>query len=217
MVDLMNLWTIYLASMVMGFSGAMIPGPMLTVAIKESLYRGIKAGPQMVLGHALLELLLIIAIFFGLGKLITWPLVQGVIGVIGGLFLFWMSCGILREAWFLPDINLTGQAGKNSLHPVLTGVTVSLANPYWPLWWATAGISSLMLASGNGVAGYASFFSGHITADFTWYTFVSFAVVSGKKLLTPLIFRIILSVCGVFLLGLAGYFVYSGLVFWGWL
>ncbi len=213
----MNLWAIYLASMVMGFSGAMIPGPMLTVAIKESLYRGIKAGPQMVLGHALLELLLIIAIFFGLGQLIMWPLLQGVIGVIGGLFLFWMSYGILREAWFLADINFTGQAAGNSLHPILTGVTVSLANPYWPLWWATAGISSLMLAAGNGVAGFASFYLGHITADFTWYTFVSFAVVSGKKLLTPLIFRIILSICGVFLLGLAGYFVYSGLVFWKWL
>lgn len=211
----MNLWTIYLASLVMGFSGAMIPGPMLTVAIKESLYRGIKAGPQLVFGHILLELLLIIAIFFGLGRLIMWPLVQGIIGVVGGLFLFWMSYGILREARFLTDINLSGQAGKNGLHPVLAGVTVSIANPYWSLWWATAGISSLMLAAGNGAAGFAGFYFGHITADFTWYTLVSFAVVSGKKLLTPLIFRLILSICGIFLFGLAGYFVYSGLVFWG--
>ncbi|MHB8126397.1 MAG: LysE family transporter [Desulfitobacteriaceae bacterium] len=211
----MILCTIFFASLVMGFSGAMMPGPMLTVTIKESLRRGAKAGPQIVSGHVLLELLIVIAIFFGLGKVIMWSSVKGTIGVVGGLFLFWMAYGILREAWSLPNIDLSGKVTGNSLHPVVTGVTVSVSNPYWSLWWATAGASSLMLAANNGITGVTSFYFGHITADYIWYTIVSVAVAGGKKLFTPLVFRIILSVCGVFLLGLAGYFVYSGLFFWG--
>jgi threonine/homoserine/homoserine lactone efflux protein len=212
----MELGAIYLASMVMGFSGAMIPGPMLTLAIKESLQRGFKAGPQMVTGHALLELLLVIAIFFGLGQIIMWPSIQGTIGVVGGLFLFWMAYGILREAWTLPALDLRGQGGGGDrLHPVIAGVTVSISNPYWSLWWVTAGAGSLLLAANNGLAGFASFFAGHITADYVWYSLVSLAVVGGKKLLTPFIYKIILTICALFLVGLAAYFVYSGLVFWG--
>jgi threonine/homoserine/homoserine lactone efflux protein len=212
----MELWAIYLASLVMGFSGAMIPGPMLTIAIKESLQRGIKAGPQLVTGHALLELLLIIAVIFGLGQFFMWPSIQGAIGVIGGLFLFWLSYSILREAWTMPVLDLTAQAGGGSrLHPVVAGVTVSLSNPSWPLWWATAGASSMLLAANYGVSGIISFFVGHISADYIWYTLVSLAVVGGKKLLTPFIYRIILTICALFLLGLAAYFVYSGLKVWG--
>jgi len=48
----MELSVIFMTSLVMGFSGAIMPGPLLTVTINESLRRGARVGPQIVTGHA---------------------------------------------------------------------------------------------------------------------------------------------------------------------
>ncbi|MGI6119557.1 MAG: LysE family transporter [Desulfosporosinus sp.] len=212
----MVLITIFLASMVMAFSGAVMPGPLLTVTIRESMRHGVKAGPQIVTGHALLELLLVFAISIGLGEFIMWSTVKGTIGIVGGLFLFWMAYGIIREAWDSPDLNLEGSIiGKKGIHPILLGVTVSASNPYWTIWWVTVGAGSLILVANNGVAGVVSFYLGHITADYIWYILVAAAVTGGKRFIKPIVYRIILGACGLFLFGLAGYFFFSGLAFWG--
>ena len=54
----MELLAIFTTAFVVGFSGAMMPGPLLTVTIGESARRGFSAGPLLVLGHAVLELAL---------------------------------------------------------------------------------------------------------------------------------------------------------------
>lgn len=210
----MTLAAIFAASLFMGFSGAIMPGPLLTVTINESLRQGPWTGPKLVVGHALLELLLVILILLGLGPAFTLPLVKAIIGLVGGGFLLWMGYGILRESLSKRlSLDLDGKDGTPRLHPVLTGITVSASNPYWSIWWATAGAGSLMLALSHGPGGAISFYSGHILSDFIWYSLVSTAVAKGKKLFTPLIYRLILGICGVFLLGLALYFMYSGLSF----
>ena len=206
----MELWVIFMTSLVMGFSGAIMPGPLLTVTINESLRRGAKVGPQIVTGHALLELALVVAIFFGVGTYITWPAVKGTIGIVGGLFLFWMAYGIFKESLNSAALELTGERTEKGLRPWVAGVTVTASNPYWFLWWATAGAGSLMVAAGQGVLGAISFYMGHVLSDYIWYIFVAYTVARGKKLFTPMVYRIVLGVCGLFLVVLASYFVYSG-------
>jgi len=187
-----------------------MPGPLLTVTINESLRRGAKVGPQIVSGHALLELALVVAIFFGVGTYITWPSVKGTIGVVGGLFLFWMAYGILKESFQSTTMELSGMVSEKGLRPWVAGITVTASNPYWFLWWATAGAGSLMAAAGQGVLGAISFYIGHIFADYIWYILVAYTVARGKTLFTPMVYRIVLGVCGLFLVILASYFVYSG-------
>ena len=58
----MVLWGMFFKSFLIGFSGAMVPGTMLGVTIDGSLKKGWKAGPLIVLGHGILEILLIIVI-----------------------------------------------------------------------------------------------------------------------------------------------------------
>lgn len=209
----MELGTIFLSSLVMGFSGAIMPGPLLTVTINESLRRGAKAGPQIATGHSLLELLLVIGIFFGLGTLITGALVKGVIGIVGGVFLLWMAYGILKEALSKISLDLLGNEKSKHSSPWIAGATVSASNPYWFVWWATAGAGSLLMASNYGFAGASSFYLGHIASDYLWFSLVSVAVSRGKKLFTPAIYRTILGICGLFLVVMASYFIYSGIGF----
>lgn len=220
--------TIFATAFVVGFSGAMMPGPLLTVTIGETARRGFIAGPLIVLGHAILEIALILALVAGLAVYLTQAGVSQVIAVVGGLFLFYMGFGMARDAWkgrvslsltqaeaasgrdILGD-NPAAADNRTGLNPVWAGILVSFSNPFWSLWWATVGLGYITLALKQGIPGVASFFSGHILADACWYCFIAAAVAGGRRFLTDNIYRGILVICGVFLIGLGGYFLYTGI------
>ncbi len=48
-----------------GLTGAAVPGPMLFATIDASLRRGWTAGPEIVLGHALVEVVICALIVLG--------------------------------------------------------------------------------------------------------------------------------------------------------
>ena len=197
-----------------GFSGALMPGPLLTINIRESLKTGFWAGPKLMLGHALLEAMLVLALLFGLDTLVKLPLSKGIISILGGLFLFWMAYGMLFKEG-KEGLNLQGggeqPAPENArrMNPILTGALISLANPYWTLWWATLGLSFLVQAQAIGVFGILLFYSGHIFADFLWYSLISLAVSKGKAYLSPKLYRGIIIVCAFFLFYLSFDFLWN--------
>ena len=231
----MDLLGIATSAFIIGFSGAMMPGPLLTVTISESARRGFIAGPLITLGHAVLELALVLALAGGLSFFLTRGGVAQAIAIFGGAFLVYMGWGMARDA-------LTGRVslpvkqgaadgdapagdkaagpaasqagalpGSGGLHPVAAGILVSLANPYWLLWWATIGLGFITLSLKSGYAGLTSFFTGHILADLAWYSLVAAAIAGGRRFITDRVYRGILVVCGVFLVGLGAYFLYYGL------
>ncbi len=63
---ILSLATIGGISFMLALSGVLMPGPLLTIAIGESLRRGFVTGPLLILGHGLLELALILTIVDGL-------------------------------------------------------------------------------------------------------------------------------------------------------
>ena len=71
-----ELAAIFGGSFTLGLSGILTPGPILTVTIAESARRGFKAGPLIISGHALLELILVLAIILGLGTYLKSSIVK---------------------------------------------------------------------------------------------------------------------------------------------
>ncbi|RDV84282.1 LysE family transporter [Ammonifex thiophilus] len=217
----MNLFAVFGTSFLVALTGAMAPGPLLTVTLAESARRGKKVGPLLVVGHAALELLLVVLLVLGLAPFLSRPQVVAVIGMVGGLFLFWMGASLLRDVIKGRLVLDLGAAGNRELGGggagklIGLGAAVSLANPYWSLWWATVGFAYLTIALPMGPLGVGAFFTGHILADFLWYSVVAWAIASGRHFLGPRFYRGILGLSGIFLLGLAGYFVLSGLHFQG--
>lgn len=206
----MTLASIFLGSFIIGFSGAAMPGPMLTVVIRESARRGFIAGPLVVLGHALLELATLAAIFAGLGAVIEKPLFFGLIGVIGGAILVWMGTGMLRSLSKLTlDLSAAEEEGKG-MHPVAGGLVTSISNPYFLLWWATAGLTMLSRASERGVAGQVVFYSGHILSDLTWYTAISLMMHYGRSLLSDTRYRWMIGVLALMLIAFGCLFGVEG-------
>ncbi|KIX13385.1 LysE family translocator [Dethiosulfatarculus sandiegensis] len=204
----LSLGGLFFSSFVIGLSGAVMPGPILTVTIKHTTRQGIKAGPLVALGHCSLEVVLLLALAAGLGPFLTRPLVSGVIGVLGAGILFWMARGMLHS---LPGlrVDLSDEA-KGQASPFRDGIILSLANPYWTIWWATVGLSFMAVAmeSGYGWLGLAAFFLGHISSDFAWFSLISTVVSKTKNFITDKVLRWVVGVCAVFLIVFSLYFAW---------
>jgi threonine/homoserine/homoserine lactone efflux protein len=207
-----NLGGIFVTSFLIGLSGALMPGPVLTVTISQVASRGFWAGPLIVLGHGILELSLVAAVAFGLGRLLTWGPVIGTIAVLGGMVLVYLGYDILRS---LRGVSLSiqnpGGRGQVTGHPLVAGILTSLSNPYWTIWWASIGVGYIALSRRLGLLGLGSFFTGHILSDLLWYSFVALTLTLGRKLVTDRLYRGVLALCGLFLVGFGFYFGYSGL------
>lgn len=210
----MSITALFATAFIVGLSGAMLPGPFLTTAIALSMRRGFWTGPLMVLGHTVLEIALILALVAGLAAYLVHSEITMIIALLGGAFLIYFGFSMVRDVWkrriSLVEIQISA-AGAKSIHPVVAGLTVSFANPLWHLWWATVGLSYVTLAMQNGTAGLVAFLGGHISSDLAWYSMVSLAVSGGRKFMSQNVYNFILLGCGLFLLGLGGYFVLWGI------
>lgn len=193
----MILMTIFASSFVIALSGAMMPGTLLTVTISESSKRGILAGPLLILGHGILEVVLLVTLFMGMAPLFKEEWFFIFISIAGGSILLWMAAGMFRS---IPSLTLSLEPGdEKSGNIILTGILMSAANPYFIIWWATIGLGYILQSSEYGLAGILSFFSGHILADLTWYTIISTAVGKGRSLFSDKIYRGIIGFCAGFL------------------
>jgi threonine/homoserine/homoserine lactone efflux protein len=216
---------IAVTSFLVGLSGAMMPGPVLSVTIGETVarvrgsatdggpgprrlaLRAALAGPLVVLGHGLLEIALVAAVLLGLGTLLTRTPVVGTVGLLGGAVLLWMGWGMFAS---LSTLRLDTAAPDRRMHPVLAGILTSLSNPYWALWWATVGLSYIALSLRLGWVGLTFFYVGHVLSDLAWYSAVSLALAMGRRLITDRTYRGLVTACAVFLVGFGLYFGYAG-------
>ena len=199
---------IFITSFLIAFSGALMPGPLLSATISESGRRGWKVGPLFILGHGVLEALLIIGLFLGLAPLLVSNTAFIIIAFAGGGFLVLMALGMFRS---LPGLSLAGETEESGKSLPLTGALMSLANPYWIIWWATIGLGYVLSSVKLGLPGILAFFIGHILADLIWYAFVSLAIHKGRDILPDRVYQGLIAVCAVFLLGYAGYLFFNGI------
>jgi threonine/homoserine/homoserine lactone efflux protein len=205
---LTTLLTIFASSFFIALSGALMPGPLLTATISESSKHGFITGPLLVAGHAILELLLVIALLLGLAPFFQLPAVFVTTALSGSVILLWMALGMFRS---LPSLRLSWEGDqKRRNHPMISGILMSVANPYWIIWWATIGLGYILYSWRFGFWGIAFFFVGHILADLAWYSLIAAAVAGGRHFLTDRLYRSLIAFCAVFLIVFAGYFAYAG-------
>ena len=74
-----------------------MPGSLLTYTLDKSVSSGAKAGLMISIGHALLELVLVLLIFLGIGKYLGTTLAQLIIGLLGGIVLVYFGTKIIER------------------------------------------------------------------------------------------------------------------------
>jgi len=206
---ILSLITIFSSSFLIALSGALMPGPLLTVTVSESTHRGAIAGPLVILGHGILELSLITALLLGMAPLLQRNDVFIFISLVGGSILLWMAFSMFRS---LPGLSLevAPDDGKRR-NLIITGILFSLANPFWLIWWASIGIGYILHSVKYGIIGVAAFFLGHILADLAWYTLISFGVAKGRRFFSDIFYKRLIGCCASFLVIFSCYFFYSGI------
>ena len=190
--------------------GAVIsPGPVTTAIVSQAPRSGWLTGPLVSVGHAVMELAMLLLITLGLSGLLGSPAVQSGVALTGGLVLLWMAFGLLRGAlrgeMRLPD----GEKITDVYSPakLLTlGMAASASNPFWYAWWMTVASVYLLQAQTISVLAVAAFFFGHISVDFLWNTFLSAVIGGGRRWLTNRVYAGIIVAC-------AGYIAFLGVQF----
>jgi threonine/homoserine/homoserine lactone efflux protein len=208
-----SLIAIFFTSFIVGFSGAMMPGPLLAVTVAETPRKGSQTGSILTGGHAIAEVAVVILLSLGLAAVMENRAVKGGIGIIGGAMLIFMGFGMIYSLIRRKIRQETESAGsKKSGRLVLDGIITSLSNPYWFVWWATTGAAFLIKSLEFGFLGPVVFYFGHILSDLVWYTVVSVLIWNGRKFIAGVGYKILIGACGLFLLYLGGLFIHDGIV-----
>jgi len=188
---------------VISLSGALAPGPVTAATIGMGA-RNRFAGVLMALGHGLVEFPLMILLALGVGGLLAWPSVSVVIGLIGGGFLIFLGVQMFRGL----DAAESGGAMTSRGGPLTAGIVLSAGNPYFLLWWATAGLVLITRARTDfGVWAFVLLAFTHWACDLAWLSALSWASFKGSALLGPKSQRIVLAVCAATMLGFGLYFI----------
>lgn len=204
---------IFWTSFLIGFSGALVPGPVLTVTVKEAAIRGVRAGPLVVLGHGLAEIGITIALILGISVFLKDQRIKALVASAGGVFLIFMGISMLHGLKSLSEAQgmVNAKEIRDPGKPILLGITTTLSNPYWLGWWGSIGATLLVASSSIGHLGIVAFFSGHISSDLVWYTLVSYFVSLGLSYRNVLWYKITYLVCGVFLIMVGSLFMRYGI------
>jgi len=233
--DILNMlsafWVVFSFAFVVALTGAMSPGPLLTYTIirtAKTPRRGYLVGLWVIVGHAILESVIIVVLLLGFSFLLENIFVVRTIAVVGGLVLVLFGGSIIRNVIrgtvpteFLersssgppkrespngtlpekpPESDRT--PGKSFDNPILGGIVVSMSNPYWWIWWASIG-SAFMIQFKISFTEWPkliAFFLGHEAGDLIWYLLVSVLAYFGLKRLNKKVYYVILAFCAAFMI-----------------
>lgn len=190
--------------LLIGFTGALAPGPTLVATINASLNGNWTAGLKVSLGHIVIETAIFFLIVLGLASVAS-PYTTA-IAITGGIALIVfgiMTIGGSRSA------SMSAVPLQGSVSPYWAGFLTSAANPYFWIWWLSIGSAMVIDGLGGGIMMAALFLIGHWFADFGWFTLVSTSLDRGKGILSEANYRKILAACGGFLVLFGLYYISS--------
>lgn len=156
---------------VTSLSGVMMPGPMFTVTLAKSL-KSPWAGVLVSLGHAVIEVPLILLVYFGLASFFQNEIVKLVLSVIGGGMIVWMGVDLFRARR-----KLAREGRDTSYNAFVAGILMSGLNPFFLVWWVTVGTLLLMnFLDAVGTWGLPFFIIVHWLCDLAWLSIVSVTI-----------------------------------------
>jgi threonine/homoserine/homoserine lactone efflux protein len=163
------------------------------------------AGVMIALGHAVVEIPLILLLVVGVASFLESGTARAAIGLAGGTVLVFMGLQLLLS---LRQHNNESEASVQR-HPLVIGIVFTAANPYFLVWWATVGLALAAEALAFGVVVLVLFAMVHWLCDLGWMEVLSMAGFKGSEIFGQRAQFVVSAVCGVVLLGFGGKFIYD--------
>jgi threonine/homoserine/homoserine lactone efflux protein len=188
-------------------SGVLAPGPLLFANLACATNHDKWSGIKVACGHAIIELILIIILAAGLFTIDAARDYTNAIGLMGGVAIL-VFAG-LQTATIVdksrPQYHIGQIAGRKG--PFLIGLSFTALNPFFIVWWFTAGLKLITDSADFGITiGLLLLFALHIWMDYAWLALTAYLSSKGSSLINSQIYRVIL-------LALAALLVYYGISF----
>ena len=196
---------ILLSVVVISLSGVMAPGPMFAVTLAKS-YRSPWAGTWIALGHAVIEVPLILLIYFGFAPFFQNNAVQLGLSIVGGGMICWLGIAMFRAR-----TEVVHQGKDLPYNAFTAGILTSGFNPFFLVWWATIGSMLIMRFLDFGTTGLMVFIVAHWLVDLVWLSLVSNLVYRTRSLWGRKFHEWLFIACSLLLIGFGGWFIVSGI------
>jgi threonine/homoserine/homoserine lactone efflux protein len=199
-------------------SGVISPGPLFFANLVYGSKQGIYSGIKMAHGHTIVELPLIIILASGLitfSSITTTNLVSKLVSLSGGI-------AILVFSAFQIEALLKKEKGEKKIYfkthnkkdPLIIGSILSALNPFFILWWLTAGLK--LISDSLELYGFAMgivvVFSFHIWMDYGWLAVTAHLVSRGTLIFRSKYYPILLLALNAALIYYGIYFIVTGLI-----
>ncbi|MDG4549315.1 MAG: LysE family transporter [Candidatus Contendobacter sp.] len=139
-----------LSGILLGLSGGLAPGPLLTLVASETLRHGARAGVRVALAPLLTDLPIVLATVSLLRPLTDQAAPLALIQMSGGLYLAWLGIQGLRFRG--AELEPTQPAGS-----LRRGIVANFLNPSPYLFWLTVGTPTVLAAWREGWPAAAAF------------------------------------------------------------
>ena len=173
---------------VLSLTGALAPGPLSAAVIQQASKRGRLHGMLPMVGHALVELVIITAIILGVNSAVLDPYTDFLMGF-GGVIIILFGLVALRDYKQVSETKVEQDLTASSVLEATTqGALVSIFSPYFILWWIAAGFTAITYlleyvqwsVGAVLIAGILIYFT-HISTDFIFGAFLSVGATYGSK------------------------------------
>jgi threonine/homoserine/homoserine lactone efflux protein len=199
-------------------SGVISPGPLFFANLVYGSKQGIYSGIKMALGHTIVELPLIIILASGLStfsSITTSNLVSKLISLSGGIVILVFSA--VQIVAFLKKKNEEKKniyfKTDNKKDPFIIGSILSALNPFFILWWLTAGLK--LISDSLDLYGFAMgivvVFSFHIWMDYSWLAVTAHLISRGTLIFRSKYYPILLLALNAALIYYGISFIVTGL------
>tara|TARA_B100000945_G_scaffold69064_1_gene52349 strand:- start:161 stop:790 length:630 start_codon:yes stop_codon:yes gene_type:complete len=204
-----SIWGVFTAGLLLGAPSGLAPGPMLLLIISESLRHGKRTGAKVACIPLLTDAPILIASGMLFTQIAKMNILLGVISIFGSIFLLYLGIKGIKAA-NSEFLNLT--PGPMQLKDI---IIANLANPNPYIFWFTIGGTILVRSFQNnlstGLSFLLSFYFGLVGVK------LILAIAAGKSrdFLQGFLYRFIMQMLNVMLIGFAVYLMLEGIIFLG--
>jgi threonine/homoserine/homoserine lactone efflux protein len=205
----MNLLDFGVEIIAVSTSGVLAPGPLFFTNLLYGTRLGTRSGFKVAYGHTMVELPLIILLAGGLFTFDAARKYSGTIGLIGGIAILAFAGlqirSIIRKKGMYAAAPAPYLAGSKG--PFIIGVVLSALNPFFLIWWFTAGLKLIVDSAAFGLGtGLTILFALHIWMDYAWLGSTAYLASKGSRVLKSRYYPLLLA-------GLSAVLVYYGISF----
>jgi threonine/homoserine/homoserine lactone efflux protein len=178
---------------------------MFAVVLTKS-FRSPWTGVWISLGHAVIEVPLILLIYFGFAHFFENSVVQLVLSILGGGMIIWLGISMFRNR-----TEVVTQGKDLPYSAFIAGIITSGLNPFFLLWWVTIGSLLVMKFVEFGAGGLTLFIAVHWLCDLFWLSLVAVVVYKTHALWGRKIQEWVFIASSLLLAGFGIWFIVSGI------